>query len=61
MLPWYHFALAASCPVHETSLMLAAELCPLQTHRLTGLTGTLLGLHCLEGLDRQENAMQWAW
>lgn len=42
MLPWYHFALAASSPVHETSLMLPAELCPLQTHRLTDLTGTLL-------------------
>lgn len=42
MLPWYHFALGASSPVHETSLMLPAELCPLQTHRLTGLTGTLL-------------------
>lgn len=51
MLPWYHFALAASSPAHETSLMLPAELCPLQTHRLTGLTEALLSSPLVEGLD----------
>lgn len=59
MLPWYHFALAASSPVHETSLMLAAELCPLQTHRPTCLTGS--SPLVWEDWTDMEKAMQWAW